>query len=286
MPFEMSVNIQSVVVEEKMYVGGGYTKLGDKKVVMEYDTHSEQWATLPPYKTCHFAMTVIHNQLVLVGGLKDSYQRSKQLGVWRAASNEWVHPYPNMPTARYSGSAVSYETWLVVAGGFDEGRNDLTSVQVLNFDSKQWYTAPPMSTGWNSMKTARVGDIWYLMGGAIGRFYTNKVYSVSLPVLISQLKSKSSSNRGAQIWNEVSELDVTQSAPLSISGSLLSLGGWKDDKNTTTIQLYQPESGKWLKVGDLPSPRRLCTNEMISEREILVAGGSNKTRRTDIASLI
>ena len=87
-----------------------------------------------------------------------------------------------------------------------------------------------------------------------------------------------------EIWKETSELDVIFSTPFSISGSLLALGGRKDGKDSTTIQLYQPETGKWLKVGDLPHPRSLCTSAMINDREMMVVGeGSYVTSRTDIA---
>ena len=248
---------------------------------MVYDIHSGEWATLPPYKTCLFGVTVIDNQLVLVGG-KEGGAYSKVLGAWRAASKEWVHPYPDMPTARCSCSAVTYKEWLVVAGGNSEKVKYLASVEVMNTSNKQWSTAPPLPVGWTEMNAAIVGDMCYFMGGFIsGR--TKKVFSVSLQAL---LNPKGSSERDRQIWKEISELDVISSTPLSISGSLLALGGEKDGKDLTTIQLYQHETGKWLKVGDLPHPRMRCTSTMINDREMMVVGGfegKNETNGTDIA---
>ena len=38
---------------------------------------------------------------------------SKVLGLWRADSKEWTHPYPDMPTARAQGSAVVYKECMV-----------------------------------------------------------------------------------------------------------------------------------------------------------------------------
>ena len=265
-----------------VYVGGGSILSRSEYKVMVYDIHLGKWATLPPYKTRFFGMTVIDNQLVLVGGMEVGGAYSKVLGAWRAASKEWVHPYPNMPTARSSCSAVTYKEWLVVAGGISEKGKYLASVEVMNTSNKQWSTAPPLPVRWTDMKAAIVGDMCYFMGGFIsGR--TKKVFSVSLQAL---LNPKSSSERDRQIWKEISELDVTSSTPLSISGSLFALGGEKDDKSTTTIQLYQPETGKWLKVGDLPHPRWQCNSVMINDREVMVVGGYeglNKTSRTDIA---
>ena len=270
--------MQAVVIQGMVYVGGGDTGNDNKYKVMVYDIHSGEWATLPPYKTCFFGMTVIDNQLVLVGGKEVGGAYSKVLGAWRAASKEWVHPYPDMPTARHSCSAVTYKEWLVVAGGISEKGGILTSVEVMNTSNKQWSTAPPLPVRWSEMKAAIVGDMCYFMSGV-----TKKVFSVSLQAL---LNPKSSSERDRQIWKEISELDVIYSTPFSISGSLFALGGRKAGKDLTTIQLYQPETGKWLKVGDLPHPRCQCTSAMINDREMMVVGGReglHVINRTDIA---
>ena len=70
MPFGMGGYVQSVLVEGTVYVGGGVTGYDDNDyIVMAYVISSEQWTKLPPYRTCYdFALTVISNQLVLVGG--------------------------------------------------------------------------------------------------------------------------------------------------------------------------------------------------------------------------
>ena len=278
--------MQAVVMQGIVYVGGD-----NAYKVMVYDIHSGEWATFPPYKTRFFGMTVIDNQLVLVGGKEVGGAYSKVLGAWRAASKEWVHPYPNMFIARCSCSAVTYKEWLVVAGGISEKGKYLASVEVMNTSNKQWSTAPPLPVGWIMMKAAIVDDMCYFMGGLISGA-TKKVFSVSLPALISLLNPKSSSNSdiwsssNSDIWKEISELDVIKSTPLSISGSLLALGGEKYGKDSTTIQLYQSETRKWLKVGDLPQARCLCTSAMINDREVMVVGGRegwNEINRTDIA---
>ena len=275
MPLGMGGYVQSVVVPEKVYVGGGRTMSNDG-IVMEYDISSGKWAKLPPYRAENFAMTVINNQLVLVGGEEHEHY-SKVLGVWRAESKEWTHPYPDMSTARSWCSAVVYSEWLVVAGGHGNGTIMLSSFEVMNTVTKQWYAATPTPTAWTEMKTAIVGDTCYFMGGFtdIGPTDT-EVYSVSLPALISQLHSQGSGKKGRQhqIWKEIPGLQTIRSTPLSISGSLLAVGGRvKGHKDVTAIHLYQPDTGEWVKVGDLPTPRCSCTCAMTTHREMLVAGG-------------
>ena len=294
MPFGMAGYVQSVVVQGRVYVGGGSVAFGsgDHNIVMEYDISSGKWAKLTPYRACYFAMTVINNQLVLVGG-EEHGGRSKVLGVWRAESKEWTHPYPDMPTARLDCFAVVYNEWLAVGGGRGDGVGRQSSVEVMNTDSKQWYAAPPTPTApWHIMRTAIVGDTCYFMGGYTGASIDpgTVVYSVSLPALISQLPSLDSRERGKQhqIWKEIPGLQTKFSTPLSIRGSLLAAGGRdRDDKAVTAIHLYQPDTGEWVKVGDLPTPRCDCTCAMITDREMLVAGGwddrHNTRSRCDIA---
>ena len=100
MPFEMCSYIQSVLVQGTVYVGGGFAYGDNMYIVMAYEVTSGKWTKLSPYRDRYFAMTVINNQLVLVGGVGRDDVRSKVLGVWRADSKKWTHPYPDMLTAR------------------------------------------------------------------------------------------------------------------------------------------------------------------------------------------
>ena len=287
MPFKMSGYVQSVVVEGTVYVGGGLagSNSDNNYIVTTYDISAGKWAALPPYRARNFAMTSINNQLVLVGG-RECDNRIELLGVWDADNKQWTHPYPEMHTARSTCSAVVYNEWLVVAGGVTTEGAVLSSVEVMNIESKQWYAGPQTYVPCYLMKTAVVGDECFFMGGlseekALLATATTNVYSVSLPYLISKLESD---ERDGQVWKEISGLQTTRSTPLSISGSLLAVGGRdKYIDALTAIHLYQPDTGEWVKVGDLPTPRYNCTCVLLnSSREILVFGGS-KFMTMDIA---
>ena len=261
-----------------MHVGGGCTdKIRDQCEVMTYDISTGKWATLPPYRAHYFAMTSINNQLVLVGG-RELGKRIKVLGVCDADNKQWTHPYPEMHTARSSCSAVVHNEWLVVAGGKSTDETVLSSVEVMNIESKQWYAGPQTCVPWYAMKIAIVGDECFFMSGctkgnATPATATTYAYSVSLPYLISKLESD---ERDGQVWKEISGLQTTYSTPLSISGSLLAVGGRdKYRMAVTTIHLYQPDTGEWVKVGDLPTPHSNCSVLLISNREILVTGGND-----------
>ena len=287
MPFGMHGYVQSVVVEGIVYVGGGFAgpRSDNNYIVMTYDISTGKWATLPPYRAQQFAMTAINNQLVLVGGYEHG-ECSKVLGVWDANKKQWTHPYPEYKTRRSSCSAFVYKEWLVVVCGMMFPSAFLSFVEVMNTNTKQWYIGPQTPRPLSCMRTAVVGDTCYFMGGGIYDDSTDKVYIMSLSALTSGLTSKEPTKNNSQIWSEVSELQLTNSTPFSISGSLLAVGGGK--KSTTTIHLLQAYSGRWVIVGDLPTPRRDCICEKITDKEMLVAGGHdgvNTLKSTYIALL-
>ena len=283
MPFAMSGPIQSVLVQGTLYVGGGYTDDDNSEyIVMAYNISAGKWATLPPYSLRWFAMTAINNRIMLVGGKWCDY--STLLGVWSDDSKKWTHPYPDMTTPRRLCSAVVYKQYLVVAGGMGP-TGLLSSVEIMNTDTKRWYAGSQTPITWSNMKTAILGDTCYFTGGWIGSSgYTNKMYSVSLPALVSQLSSDSSA-KDTQPWKELPPLPVTYAAPVSISGSLLVIGGREEDGKA--VHLYQPDAGEWVKAVDMPTLRYSCICAMITDKELLVAGGTGMRclATTDIAQI-
>ncbi len=278
MPVAMSDYIQSVEINDTVYVGGGYTDRDENYyIVMAYNKQSCQWHTLPPYSTREFAMTTINNKLVVVGGRNRDNYDSSELGEWQPDINQWTHPFPPMSTPRYVPSATSYKHWLVVAGGYH--RVCLQTVEVLGVSNMQWSTGPSTPTPWVVMKSTTIADSWYLMGG----LYRNSlqfqsspdVYSVSLEALVSHSSSDSSN-----IWNKLPSLNCTRSCPLNIGGSLLAVGGWveKSEKSVSTIQRYVPETDTWVQAGQLRHAVRACICIMASDKVHVMGGNDGYSR--------
>ena len=281
--------MQSVQAQGTVYVGGGLTLGGGSSeyTVMAYDTSSGKWARLPQYKVRYFAMAIINDQLVLVGGMSDNGY-SKELGVWRTDTKKWTNPYRDMPTPRSGSSAVVYKHhWLIVAGGYQRS-GVLTTVEVLNTSTQMWSTGPPTPVAWSRMKTAVVGGMCYFTGGSIDRFSCSNVYRMSISALISQLKSNSSAKK-TELWEELPELPVTSTSPIAIGGSLLMVGGMdSNSKASGAVYLYQPSpSPQWVKVADMPTSRTDCTCVMTANGELLVTGGwaNGRLANVDIAQI-
>ena len=195
-----------------------------------------------------------------------------------------------MPTARESPSVISYQKWLVTAGGWDGRGYCSNKVELLDTLSGEWYEGSPLPKGCGDMSSAISGNMWYLSGGFTSTYKLNKhVLSVCLAVLISQAVSQSAGTTSPPTpspWQTLPELPVTHSTALIIRGSLLTVGGW----GSSAIHLYQPSRRSWVKVGDLPTQRRgCCACIVLPSGEIFVAGGrrgSYYTSSVDIATIV
>ena len=291
MPIKKGGPIQAVVIGSDVYVGGGGGE--DENSVVVYSLETRTWRTLPPYERKWFGMAVVNNQLVLVGGLSTSTRWvTNVLGLWDERSQTWTHPFPVMPTARNSLSVISYQKWLVTAGGKD-GRHYLNKVELLDILSGQWYEGSPLPMVCCQMSSAISGNMWYLSGGIsqsssyIGYYYHTKkhVLSVCVDVLISQAVSQSTGTTSPptpSLWQTLPELPVTHSTAVIIRGSLLTVGG----RNSSAIHLYQPSRRSWIKVGDLPTLRWVCACIILPSGEIFVSGGAIGIDSNDITGYI
>ncbi len=265
MPIEMSSSIQ-VVIGDKVYVGGGNADNDrDRCTVMKLE--HDQWTKLPEYTAKWFAMTSLANQLVLVGGRDPrNYKPTNQLAVFK--SGEWTHPYPPMNIARSSSTAVSFNNHIIVAGGRDDKGYTSSSVEVLDVASRRWYIAQSLPNSRAMLKSTLIGNTLYLMGG---NDHTKTVHHVDLNELIAKALSNLNT---PTLWQTIEDTPLKFSAPLSIGRSLLAVGGWDDRHNTSSwIHLYQPDTRRWVKVGDLPTARCNCTCSVLPSGEVIVAGG-------------
>ena len=264
MPIKMGATVQSVVIGDTVYVGGG-------SAVMKLE--QDQWTKLPEYTAKRFAMTSLANRLVLVGGQDPRNNKcTNQLAVFE--SGEWTHSYPPMNIARHSSTAVYFNNHIIVAGGEDDKR--LTStVEVLDVASRRWYIAQSLPNPQSSLKSTLIGNTLYLMGeyDHTGRA-TKTVYHVDLNELIAKALSNLDT---PTLWQTLPEVPLVRSAPLSIGRSLLAVGGHDDRFNpSSSIHLYQPDTRRWVKVGDLPTSRYRCTCSVLPSGEVIVAGGQTK----------
>ena len=287
MPYATN-DAKGIVIEGKVYVGGAITDRDeDQYIVQVYDIEGDEWSRLPGCPVRHYGMTAVNNQLVLAGGQDSDDKVSSQIRVWDGRS--WTTPYPPMPTARYTPAAVGYQQFLVVAGGADSRNDDCTVVEILDTVTKQWHTATPLPVGCKQLTSAVVDDTLYLLGGFSGG-PNKRVFGISLPTLISHATTKWKLLSRPPTWEMLPDAPLNLSTAVSVNNSLLAVGG-KDDSNKrcSAIHLYNSQTKAWLKVGDLPDTRSMCTCTALPSGELLVLGGiddkSKKSNKVYVATV-
>ena len=275
MPFSMAHHVQAVMIGDNVYVGGGFMEtVKDACSVLVYALRTGSWTTLPQYENQEFGMAALNNQLVLVGGwIKLENKTTNVLGVWDEGSRVWTHPFPEMPTSRHSLSVVSYQNWLVVAGGENEIDSYFNKLELLDTLSGQWYEGSSLPSGCLGMSSAINGNMWYLSRGFSSQGPNKHLFSVCLDELISQAISQTAAGATSPStpspWQTLTDTPLTNSTILVLSGALLAVGGCVG----SAIHHYQPSSRSWVKVGDLPTIRWQCACAVLPNGEIFVAGG-------------
>ncbi len=267
----------AVVLNGKVYMGGGVRgKWEDQFIIQVYTPESDGWSRLPDCPVKWFAMAVVNQQLVLIGGYSRDGRDQSTILVWDSTSQRWTTPYPNMPTARSTSAATGYYQFLVVAGGYNGSY--LTTIEILNSSTNRWSSVSPLPVGCKQLTPALVGDTLYLLGGRTGPSINKQTFSISLPALISHAVS---TPQARPLTWEVTDTELTWSTAVSLRDSLLAVGGSDDQgRSSSDIRLYNPQTRQWTKVGDVPAALSQCSCTALLSGELIVLGGLDEDSRS------
>ena len=232
-PLGMVLYDQPVALNGKLYVRG------ERRTVLEYKPDHDQ---LPPPPVEDFNIATLCGQLVVVGGEDDSTSKKimNTILTFDEHSQQWIQSHPAMPIALTFPAAIGYQDHLIVAGGSNSEGNRIPDVNILDTTSNKWKTAQPLPSK-DDYYTVLIGDTLYLVGQ-----YTQTVLRAHVPTLISGAKS--------DVWETLPNAPYYDSSPVTIDNTLLTVGGHKGGDPTTSIQMYNPTTNQWTRVGDLPEP--------------------------------
>ena len=111
----------------------------------------------------------------------------------------------------------------------------------------------------------------YLMGGFTkGGIGSKKLFSVCLDDLIFQAVSQPASASAPSTsspWQSLPDTPLSGSTALAFNGALLAVGGgyW-----STAIYHYQPSSRSWIKTGEMPTERHICTCTVLPSGDLTI----------------
>ena len=242
MPVKMGITIQSVVIGDYVFVGGGGVNFDAVEEgytwnckVMKYDHKKKKWIEpLPKYDYQYFAMTSFNDQLVLVGGCDQQNIRSDRIALFEFVSKKWITDrYNPMNTARDSATAVCVDNHIIVAGGCiakQAKQVRISSVEVLDMLSVpgQWLVAESLPILRSSMKSTVDEDknALYLMGGldhcSAEDHPTKVVYKVNLTDLVNKASSDYKQTTPT-LWQTTQNSLMQHSTPLFVGNIFMRL---------------------------------------------------------------
>lgn len=243
--------------------------------VLVYHTGNGSVTTLPHYLYEQYAITVIDNNLVVVGGVdRKTGKRTNQLGLWNETSQKWTHPFPPMKERSSLSTVVTYnESYLVVVGGTGNKRY-LSRVEILDIHESKWYRAAPHPDRQiePSSSVLVAGNVWCLMGGYTKSVnsWSNRVFCVCLDELINQAvhQSHGQVQSGSSPWYTLPDTPYTVLGAFSVGGALLTIG-------EGSIYFYKPSTRTWEYVPEdiISHSDDVCIYLRLSNSEIFTACG-------------
>ena len=234
-PLSMVVHGQPVALNGKLYVRELITK-----TVVEYTPGHDKWTELPPPPVGYFTVATLRGKLLAVGGEDEN---TNTILTFDEHSLQWIQSHPAMPTALTIPAVKEYQDHLIVAGGYNSENNKIPDVNILDTTSNKWKTAQPLPST-DDYYTVLIEDTLYLVGQ-----YSQTVLRAHVRTLISGAKSG--------VWETLPNAPYYNSSPVTIDNTLLTVGGSdkpRGGKPTTIIQMYNPTTNQWTRVGDLPEP--------------------------------
>ena len=279
----MSSHPRAVVIDDKVYIGGGYAKTKEEAatiLVFDYKNRSVPWSTLPQCPTKYFGLTTTYDgKLAIVAGTDISGRtKTGRVYTWdpKQPQTTWEKfKCTSMLNYRSSVSVVSYGKWLIAAGG--EGRDGMIidSVEKLDTTAEEnkchWTSCSKLVTKSNHLSLTIVDD-------KVFAFCTNTkvpTSSVAMPsnavffASVTKLLESNGETPQNEVWQEIKNLPIKSSTAVSFKGSLLALGGLETSSvQNVSMGIYQynehldneSPSEKWKKVGDLPYPIYQCAS--------------------------
>ena len=276
----------AIIIGRFVYVCGGICpNVVLARRVQMYDLEKHVWTTLPPAPQFNSEVAVIKNHLVLIGGREASSGAIANLiSTW--SGHGWQQHLPLMPTKRFRPGVTMFGTFVLVAGGrAEDNQTLLSSIDVLNTTTIQWFTPAYLQLPWPmyGMKITICSNSIYIASSLIGYNATTDTHTTTqsvwqLPVHALEASLANVSVRPAHRWMEIAPAPNYGSAVLQGTAHLVAVGGYDDScKPTVDIAVYDPCCNKWSTVGYLTVAPIRCSVVSLDRTSFMVFGGRSDT---------
>ena len=258
--------------------------------IYSYNSDTREWRWVPPY-TPHkyFTLVIVKHILTMVGGELRSGEATDSL-LSLMGDKQWLPDLPAMPTKRYLTAVVCSGFSLIVAGGYD-GRNRLTTVEVLDTGTRQWSIASSLTHPFHIATISICGVRVFILGGE-----DQTVLSCFLPELLQSYQPQPPAGKPpanqSTIWQRVADAPHCWSSCATLCGQLVAVGGCDEgDRDTRAIAVYKDRTNSWEAMRDMPTARYRALVAILNGKMMVVGGlvggwGRGGVDETDVVEIL
>ena len=264
-------NAQAVVLERKVYFGGGVQhKETIPPYMYTYDIDDNLWQLLPS-PTKRAALAVYRGKVVLAGGMLSNNTVTNKVWVLQD-DNTWSESLPPMPTARCDASGLAHENVLLVAAGITAMKTDVVEI----YDGIQWNATSPLPIKCRNLWSTYLNGYCFLLGG---EGQGTSVLYTSIQSLINDATKKELG------WKKLTDVPYSASCTTTFAGTLLAVGGREIvdgcKEKTSSVHMYFPLTQQWVPMATMPEYMDCTCAVPLSPHELMVIGGHGLDARTE-----
>ena len=209
----------------------------------------------------------------------------------------WKVFEPFLPTARHSPGVLSLEQGILVVGGYTMSQEYANTVEILLFDTLQWYKVTPLPIDCCDVSMVAINGDCYVLGGYKDPQHLNQALRASIDDLLRNAVPASEphgtisstttrDNNQESPWKMLPPTPVYRPAGAVLAGNLFAIGGVETPTGGAgkkEVYAFSPSMESWIYVSDLPIPLSEVSVNALSSTETIVIGGMDDSGRVNTA---
>jgi serine/threonine protein kinase/N-acetylneuraminic acid mutarotase len=259
-------------VGKTVYAVGGSTSAGDDQVTSSAEAlklaprkpqPAPQWRALPDAPTARLmtAWTVLGDEIWVAGGMSHG-ETLQTVESYNTHTGEWK-TQPPLPIPLNHATATTYRGGMVVIGGAEDALANASN-KVFAFRDGKWAELPPLAHARAAAAAAVVNDKLVVVGGQNEK------------KLVPQTEVFDGKS-----WTQAADLPTPREHLAAVSDGVYvyTVGGrfLSADDNSSAFERFDPGSGNWEKLANMPTPRGSYGAAFIDGR-IVAVGGEEPTQ--------
>jgi serine/threonine protein kinase/N-acetylneuraminic acid mutarotase len=259
-------------VGKTIYAVGGANGVGDLEITASAESMklaprqpqpAAEWRMLPdaPNERLMMSSAVLGDEIWVAGGMRHG-EMLAAVQSFNTKTGAWQER-PPLPLPLHHATATAYRGEMVIIGGATDNLSDASN-KVFAFRNGAWEELPPLQHARAASGAAVVGDKLVVVGGQDDK-------QLVKPTEVFDGES----------WTQVADLPTAREHLAAVSDGVYvyAIGGrnLSADENSAAFERFNPASGTWDKLTNMPTPRGSYGAAFLDGR-IVAVGGEEPTR--------